>query len=125
MKKYSLKIELKENPVPYKRTTQRAKFVCSDYMKYLEFRKLLQIEFLRQNKVAYFEAFDKNKTYEYNLKIGFKNKKHGDADNIVKCVLDALFKNDKGVLRGVYEVMSFKKAFLELEICEFNFNERL
>ncbi len=46
-----------------------------------------------------------------------------DGDNIVKCVLDALFENDKNVLKGDYEIISFKKSFLDLEIKEFNFKE--
>ncbi|EHY9468928.1 hypothetical protein K5A28_001646 [Campylobacter coli] len=32
MEKYFLKIDLKSNPVPYKRTTQRSKFACKDYV---------------------------------------------------------------------------------------------
>lgn len=123
MEKYILKIDLKSNPVPYKRTTQRAKFVSKDYLKYLEFKKHLQMEFLRQNKVQCFKALDEKKFYSIELKIGFKNKKHGDADNIVKGVLDALFTNDKNVLKGDYEIISFKKSFLNLEIKEFNFKE--
>lgn len=125
MGKYSLKINLKNNPVPYKRTTQRAKFISSDYMKYLEFKELLKWEFLKQNKISSYKALDKNKAYEFSLKIGFKDKKHGDADNVVKGVLDALFENDKNVLKGEYEVISFKKAFLELEINEISFIERV
>ncbi|XGQ69718.1 hypothetical protein AB9T38_05890 [Campylobacter hepaticus] len=125
MQKYFLKIDLKCNPVPYKRTTQRAKFVYRDYIKYLDFKKLLQIEFRRQNDINCFQAFDKQKKYEFSLKIGFKNKKHGDADNVLKTVLDALFKNDKNVLKGEYKVISFKKSFLDLEIKEFSFKENI
>ncbi|ECK7513432.1 RusA family crossover junction endodeoxyribonuclease, partial [Campylobacter coli] len=53
------------------------------------------------------------------------NKKHGDADNIVKGVLDALFENDKNVLKGNYEIVAFKKSFLELEISEYEFKEKV
>ncbi|HEB7705325.1 TPA: hypothetical protein RZJ42_001703, partial [Campylobacter coli] len=70
-----------------------------------------------------FQAFDKQKKYEFSLKIGFNSKRHGDGDNIVKGVLDALFENDKNVLKGDYEIISFKKSFLDLEIKEFNFKE--
>ncbi|SUW99751.1 Endodeoxyribonuclease RusA [Campylobacter jejuni subsp. doylei] len=97
MEKYILKIDLKSNAVPYKRTTQRSKFVCKDYLKYLDFKKLLQMEFRIQNDRSCFQALDKQKNYKFSLKIGFKDKKHGDADNIVKGVLDALFTNDKNV----------------------------
>ncbi|EAK6079887.1 hypothetical protein U5686_001250 [Campylobacter coli] len=123
MEKYILKIDLKSNPVPYKRTTQKSKFACKDYLKYLDFKKLLQMEFRRQNDISCFQAFDKQKKYEFSLKIGFNSKRHGDGDNIVKCVLDALFENDKNVLKGDYEIISFKKSFLDLEIKEFNFKE--
>ncbi|MCV3508840.1 RusA family crossover junction endodeoxyribonuclease [Campylobacter sp. CNRCH_2016_3089] len=122
---YSLKLELKNNPVPYKRTTQRAKFVCKDYLKYLDFKKYLQIEFRKQNGISPNQAFDSKKQYEFSLKIGFNNKKHGDADNIVKAVLDALFENDKNVLKGKYEIVAFKKAFLDLEISQYDFKEGL
>ncbi|OCX42296.1 crossover junction endodeoxyribonuclease RuvA [Campylobacter ornithocola] len=121
---YSLKLELKNNPVPYKRTTQRAKYTSKDYKKYQDFKDLLRVEFLKQNKLAYFKAFDIKKTYEINLKIGFKNKRHGDGDNILKGVLDALFVDDKNVLRANYEIVSFKKAFLEINIKEYDFLER-
>ncbi|HDZ4931876.1 TPA: hypothetical protein RTF98_001296 [Campylobacter jejuni] len=118
-REYDLYIELKDNPIPYKRTTQRAKFVSKDYLKYLEFKKHLQMEFLRQNKVQCFKAFDEKKFYSIELKIGFKNKKHGDCDNILKGVLDALFKNDKNVIKGEYELKSFEKSFLKVKISEF------
>lgn len=65
MEKYFLKIDLKSNPVPYKRTTQRAKFVCKDYLKYLDFKKLLQMEFRRQNDISCFQAFDKQKNMSF------------------------------------------------------------
>ncbi|CAM4033797.1 hypothetical protein [Campylobacter armoricus] len=122
---YSLKLELKTNPVPYKRTTQRAKFVCKDYLKYLEFKKYLQIEFRKQNGISPNQAFDFKKQYEFSLKIGFKNKCHGDGDNVLKGVLDALFENDKNVLKADYEIVSFKKAFLEIDIKEYEFKEVL
>lgn len=75
--------------------------------------------------LAVFKPLISKKKYEFSLKIGFKNKKHGDADNIVKGVLDALFENDKNVLKGNYEIVAFKKSFLELEISEYEFKEKV
>lgn len=122
--KYVLKIDLINNPVPYKRTTQRAKYKDEEYKRYRAFKELLKWEFRKQNKVPSNEALNKNKHYEFSLKIGFKNRSHGDGDNIVKGVLDALFENDKNVLRGSYEILSFKKAFIDFEISEYLFLEK-
>lgn len=121
---YVLKIDLKENAVPYKRTTQKAKWLDKDYKKYQAFKEFLKCEFAKQNKIYSHQVLDVKKTYEFKLKIGFKNKKHGDADNIVKGILDALFKSDKNVLKGKYEVVSFKKSFIELEINAYEFLEK-
>ncbi|MFX3626143.1 hypothetical protein ACD574_02265 [Campylobacter sp. LH-2024] len=125
MEKYVLKINLTNNPVPYKRTTQRAKWMDMEYKKYQDFKELLKWEFRKQNNISSFKAFDKKKNYEFSLKIGFNNKKHGDADNIVKGVLDALFENDKNVLKGNYEIITFKKSFLDLKIKELDFKEKV
>ena len=117
---YILRLNLEFNPIPYKRTTQRAMFVSKDYQRYKAFKELLRLEFLKQNKGL---KLNEKTFYAYELEIGFLNKKHADADNIAKGVLDAIFKNDKNVICGKYEVKSFKKAYLALKIYEFDFKE--
>ena len=98
---------LEYNPVPYKRTTQRAKFVSADYKKYLKWKTLLGDEFCKQNERAAKELYKIGKEYHVRPRLSgayfvetvaiYKDKTHGDTDNVAKGVLDALFKNDKYV----------------------------
>ncbi|MBR8466193.1 RusA family crossover junction endodeoxyribonuclease [Campylobacter sp. faydin G-140] len=109
---YTLKIEnLAYNPVPYKRTTQRQKWVDKGYQKYLAFKELLRWHFKAQNKT---EPKLKGR-YHVSLIATYKDKTHGDTDNIAKAVNDALFSDDK-LVSGDYDFRYGEYGGLEVKI---------
>ena len=85
-------------PVPYKRTTQAAKF-CPKYKVYQEYKDRVVASFLDQCKGDW--GYPKPLTTVKGVKtrvdivIYFKNYAHGDGDNCYKAILDSLFANDK------------------------------
>lgn len=90
------KIDIKElpfNPLPYKRTTQRQKWVDEGYKKYQEWKSFILCEFFKQNKITK----QLSGAYFVEVKMTFKDKKHADPDNVAKGINDAIFKNDKFV----------------------------
>ncbi|MDL0090088.1 RusA family crossover junction endodeoxyribonuclease [Campylobacter gastrosuis] len=109
---YFLKIEnLPYNPVPYKRTTQRQKFKDANYKKYLAFKELIRWHFKAQNKT---EPSLKGR-YHVSVMATYKDKTHGDTDNVAKAVNDALFSDDKFV-SGDYNFKYGKFGGLEVKI---------
>ena len=100
-------VGLEYNPVPYKRTTQKMKFT-KDYKKYLEWKTLLaDWHAVPELCGAYFVE---------TIAI-YKDKTHGDTDNVAKGVLDALFKNDKYV-SGSYSYEYADKGGIKVKIYE-------
>ena len=89
--KIELVIKTGKNPVPYKRTTQKQKFVDKEYKKYQEYKNLIITEFIKKYK-CFPHKLLKNKTkYYVNVTAYYKDFTHGDTDNIAKGVNDALF----------------------------------
>jgi Holliday junction resolvase RusA-like endonuclease len=101
------KFEVPGDPVPYLRMTQKevrmskaaeASLKGGQITKYRAIHRYWEYK----NKVQLCSLqvkFDRNpqeKMY-IHIDIYFRNKKHGDPDNIIKCVLDAIFDNDKYV----------------------------
>ena len=98
MSEYHFIVRSKANPVPYKRTTQRQKFVDAGYKKYLTYKSLIYATFIKAFSKHPHQLLEKKTKYYVNILIFFKDKKHGDSDNIYKGVLDAIFQkplNDK------------------------------
>jgi len=93
------------NPIPYKRTTQKQKFKDVDYHRYLQWKELIITEFIKSfNKYPY-QLLAKNKKYYVNVKAYYKDKTHGDTDNVAKGINDAIFTaplNDK-YISGSYD----------------------
>lgn len=118
---------LEYNPVPYKRTTQRAKFVSKDYKKYLEWKTLLGDTFCASNPKAPKRIIRRGEewhavpglsgAYFVETVAIYKDKAHGDTDNVAKGVLDALFKNDKYV-SGSYGYEYSDKGGIKVKIYE-------
>lgn len=79
------------NPVPYKRTTQRQKFVDKSYKKYLAYKNLIILEFVKVTRKPPHKILEPNTKYYVNIKAYYKDKTHGDTDNVAKGVNDALF----------------------------------
>ena len=100
------------NPVPYKRTTQKMKF-SEEYLRYAQWKTLLMTEFRKQNGVI--PAL--RGRYRVEVIATYKDKTHGDTDNVAKGVNDALFANDKYV-SGSYEFQYGKSGGIRVEIYE-------
>ena len=94
-----------KNPVPYKRTTQRGKF-SPEYKKYQAWKNRVVAAFILANKNRLpHHVLEKDKKYYVNIMCYFKDKTHGDTDNVAKGINDAVFQkplNDKYVA-GSYD----------------------
>jgi len=92
---------IRGQPVPYKRTTQNAKWTDEQYHRYQAYKDAIVIAFLEQCQGDW--GSDKPLTTvrgqktRVDLKIFFADYKHGDPDNIFKAYADALFVCDKYV----------------------------
>jgi len=58
----------------------------------------------------------KNSKVRVDTIITWANHKHGDADNVHKGILDALFVNDKCVTTGFYDSEVKKKGVVDVKI---------
>ena len=95
---FMYKFTVKGQPVPYKRTTQAAKF-CAKYKVYQEYKDCVVAAFLSQcvGTWGYPKPLTsiKGQKTRVDIMIYFKNYAHGDGDNVLKAILDSLFANDK------------------------------
>ena len=86
-------------PVPYKRTTQNAKWTDEQYHRYQAYKDAIVIAFLEQCQGDW--GCDKPLTSvrgqktRMDIVIYFADYKHGDPSNVHKGIEDALFVNDK------------------------------
>ncbi|GIW70341.1 MAG: hypothetical protein KatS3mg101_1088 [Patescibacteria group bacterium] len=103
------------NPVPYVRSTRGALW-RKDGKRYAEWKNYVQEQLipLILTPETYNEfckriaqgkkpiALGKNQKAKMDIKIFWKNRQHGDGDNVWKGIADALFENDKN-LDGSFE----------------------
>lgn len=101
--------------MPYKRTTQRQKWIDKNYKKYQEWKKFLQYTFRQQN--GFMPQLEG--AYFVEVMVYYKDKRHGDTDNVVKGINDALFKNDKFV-SGSYRFEYANSGGIKVKIYERN-----
>lgn len=102
--KYHFILETDHNPVPYKRTTQKAKFVDKDYQRYQSYKNAIICAFIQKvGKHPHKLLIGTNK-WVVDVLVTYKDKRHGDTDNVAKGINDALFVNDKYVA-GSYDYM--------------------
>jgi hypothetical protein len=104
----------KKNPVPYTRMTQKGKFKprAQKYLKYQQyvvgafldhmqhcrcFSRIEKQAMLLRCAQTKFPLTADRKT-EVNCMIYFKDRNHGDPENVRKGIIDALFKDDKKVI---------------------------
>lgn len=81
------------NPVPYTRTTRRAKFVAGPAIRYSQWKKFVQ-------KVAMVAGFpfgklEHNGMYRLDVHCRLLAGNHGDPENIRKGIQDALFFDER------------------------------
>lgn len=81
----------KSNPVPYKRTTQKQKYVDKDYQRYIAWKDKVFNRFLIEFEKFPHQVFKKKRKYYVNIHVYYKDKKHGDTDNVAKGINDAIF----------------------------------
>jgi len=97
---YELEIEGNQddcegNPIPYHRTTQRGTWDKAA-RRYAAWKEFVQFKFAKEYGVADLgKPIQGSPRGKIHVGITFKGENHGDPDNIVKGILDALFKNDK------------------------------
>jgi len=119
------------NPIPYTRTTQKAKYTSARYARYKQWISWVQGAFLQQNpdhtglgkySLMMFRhrkpiLLAEGISAKVDILIKWKDKKGGDGDNVYKGILDALFINDKWV-RGSYDwaLSEDKKGLVEVQI---------
>jgi len=94
------------NPIPYTRTLSHA--WRGDAIRYHEWQQLVRAEFVKRYPRRARYDFKKgnlktpldtgSRQIKANCEITYKDKTHGDADNIIKGMLDALLENDKYVM---------------------------
>lgn len=94
------------NPIPYLRMTQKQhwKPEVQRYAEWLDYirTQVIQISQRTQNISKKPYTTSKEEPARMDIKIYYKNRAHGDPDNIWKALADALFKSDK-YLDGSFE----------------------
>lgn len=101
-----------KNPVPYKRTTQRQKFVDEGYKKYISWKNKVVADFVKSFSRYPHQVMSKDRKYYVDIKAFYKDRTHGDTDNVAKGINDALFQkplNDK-YIAGSYDFDYDKKS---------------
>lgn len=107
-----------KNPVPYTRTTTKAKFISPAYQKYAAWKKYVIAACLSKSaKTSLIPGLlDGKKKTRLDCVCFFMNKRHGDPENIRKGIQDALFANDKYVWGTVDFFYDKEKPRVEVEI---------
>lgn len=85
------------NPIPYHRTTQRARF-APEHRRYEEWKGYVRACASLMAKIDLSDRYCK-----IEMDIEWANNKHCDGDNVLKGVNDSLFSNDKNVIEGHYK----------------------
>lgn len=94
-----------KNPVPYKRTTQKQKFKDDNYKIYTNWKAQIIGEFIKKYNKYPHMILKLNKKYYVDIICYYKDKTHGDTDNVAKGINDAIFQkplNDK-YIAGSYD----------------------
>ena len=88
--------------VPYVRTTQRQKFVDKRYKRYAEWKAFCR---MAASAKGVPEALDKRERYEVHVAVYWRGSARADLDNCVKGLLDALWAQDRRVLKLTAEAI--------------------
>jgi len=118
-------------PIPFTRTTTKSKFVSKQWQRYAEYKDKIVASFLdsisdANEKRCYWNnyqtygkpiLYNEDKIYVLS-EAYFKDKRHGDMDNINKGALDALFINDKLVVGAFNFHYDTDNPRLEIIICD-------
>ena len=109
-------------PVPYVRTTQKAKFVSKSYARYRDYKEYSQIYLRKQFKRPPIECYVR---VDVNIYLNGKTSpmgRDGDIDNYCKGALDAankiLFKDDRQVIELHAHKIKDKNERVEIQVFE-------
>lgn len=112
------------NPIPYKRTLAKVySKVSKDYHQWLEYiraefdRASLAVHATRES-YPYPDFTNLPPDVSFSCRIHWKDNKHGDVDNVLKGILDALFKNDKCVfaIQAIGTMSASKQGRVDVKI---------
>ena len=84
-------VHCRTNPIPYKRTTTRQKYKDPAYKKYTEWKGIVLNHFALKFRKLPPMLLKKDRKYYVDIMIYFKDKKHGDPDNVAKGINDSIF----------------------------------
>ena len=107
------------NPVPYKRTTQRQKYRDTNYNKYQDWKNRIITEFIKKYNKYPHQILKPNKKYYVNIMCYYKDRTHGDTDNIFKGILDSIFQkplNDKYITGSMDYEYDIRNPRVEITI---------
>ena len=90
------------NPLGYHRTTQGGLWNKGS-KRYAAWKQYVMAAFLKTNRLDTLLIELGDVSVRVDIFILWANEKHADCDNVFKGILDALFKNDKGVAAGSFE----------------------
>lgn len=102
---YGNQEDVKGNPIPYFRQTQRSARFNKNAIRYHHWKDYVRTAF---NEAVGSFTVSQNILLEVpvkaylHTKIYYANKKHADSDNVQKGIKDALFSNDK-MVAGTYD----------------------
>ena len=82
--------------VPYCRTTQRQKWVDPRYKRYAAWKRDLRII---ADARGWPTRLNPDWLYKFGIVVSWTKRAHADLDNVVNWFLDALFKQDRRILR--------------------------
>ena len=118
---FSFVVQSKGNPVPYKRTTQKAKWTDTEYKRYQEWKSKVVADFVKEFKKFPYQILKPNVKYYVEIEVFYMNKAHGDTDNVFKGILDAIFTkplSDKYVCGSMDYFYDAKNPRVEIIILE-------
>jgi len=122
-----IKILVPGRPVPYVRTTQKAKYTQKSYHRYADYKKFVQIHAMNQYKGPLIEGYCKVSINVYLTGKTVPMGNDGDLDNYVKGILDSLnkiiFKDDRQVVSIIANKRPDTNERVEIQIEELSLNQ--
>lgn len=118
------------NPIGFKRVLKGSwnaaatrymewqQYVRSELLRKFEYQVNAKDEDLTLENVGHPIVLKKDQKVQVEIKVFWKNHAHSDLDNVLKGILDSIFKDDKGVngIRAEYQMAPDKKGRVDVTI---------